>query len=505
MQDGSSPEPRSAREMTVSSTNFARIYRQAARDHATFPAVIGESTVLSHGQLLAAGCAVARRMQAIGIDRSSIVAFNSGDLIVSLTMLIGTALVGCRLVTASDILARQDIIHPTHFLRTYDAAGKRTVPFQIIGSDWFEDAPQDPFSAVDDFPGHAAESEPWLVLHTSGTTGRPKFFTLSPRQVADRTRAIAEDFPTASITCAMLFNPTSRPFFARAIGALTNACTLVDSLDPDFWVTAGMDTLFCSPGQFRTFYDEAPFTARFSKVEVSGARLEDEDARLLAGRFDTVIDIYGASETNKSFANIVTVDPDGRVRRRGKRLDSEVEIRDPEGRPTLPGQLGTVRVRNPYLAEGYLEAPEATAKSFVDGWFVPGDVARWGTDGHLDVLGRVDEVISFGGVKIDGNLIDMIIKTVDGVRDAVCVRSPKTDRREIVGFIVFEDGVNKPAVVAAVREAYEAHTGLPCFLGPLHELKEVPYDEDGRPLRYLCEQMLAARIADRKAAVADLK
>jgi acyl-coenzyme A synthetase/AMP-(fatty) acid ligase len=286
---------------------------------------------------------------------------------------------------------------------------------------------------------------------------------------------------------------------------LLNACTLVDSRDPDFWKRSGVNVLFCSPGQFETFHSGFPFTHRFAKVEVSGAKLDDDVARLLAGHFDEIVDVYGASETNKSYVNHVTVDDAGQVTRKGKHFDSEVEVRDTEGRPILVGQIGEVRVRNDYMIPGYLAAPEATQKAFVDGWFIPGDLARWGANGTLEVLGRVDEVISFGGVKIDGKLIDMIIKGVPGIQDAVSVRSPKIERREIVGFIVFEDGVNKALCVQNVRDAYQHYTGLPCFLGPLHEIKEVPYDEDGRPMRHLCEQMLSAKIDAKQGTVSKVK
>ena len=47
---------------------------------------------------------------------------------------------------------------------------------------------------------------------------------------------------------------------------------------------------------------------------------------------------------------------------RGARLDSEVEIISPEGKPVEPGEMGNVRVRNPYMIKGYLNSPEATAR-----------------------------------------------------------------------------------------------------------------------------------------------
>lgn len=478
--------------MVDQDANIAFLYRDVVRANSNLPAIVTESVALSHGQLLGAAVALARKFSKLGVDRNAIVALNTGDAIISTATLLATALIGCQMVTASEILANQNLKKPTHFFRTFEAAGKKGVGFVEITGDWFADTPENPIDAVDQFAGYSHVKDPWLILHTSGTTGKPKFLELTHRVVRDRTLAITDDFPTAAVTCAMLFNPTSRPFFARAIGALMNACTIVHSQTPAFWKTAGVNTVFCSPSQFEAFIAKNEFTFRFRKVEVSGAKLEDDVARSLAKWFDTIIDVYGASETNKSYMTEISVDDAGEVTRTGMSCGSEIEIRDSEGRLCLPGKLGTVRVRNSYLVDGYVENPDATAKAFIDGWFLPGDIARWGANGTLNIAGRTDEVISFGGVKIDAFLIDTIIKSTPGVRDAISIRSPKSDRREIVAFVVFEDDINRGNCLQEIRTNYQAYTGLPCFLGPLHPIAEVPYDEDGRPMRYLCEQMLLA-------------
>ncbi len=444
---------------------IARLFADAAREFADFPAVISEATIITYAQLLASGIGFARRFRALGVTRSSIVALNTGDMPASLSVMLATSLLGCRLVTASGLLAKQNFLHPTHFFRTPDAEGKKGVDFVDITAEWFTDLPERPFDEIAEFPCDHDPDDPWLILHTSGTTGKPKFIGLTHRIVADRTAAIAADFPTASVTCAMMFNATSRPFFARAIGVLLNGCTIVDGTSSAFWKSQGVNLVFCSPDQFETFLLRYGMSERFRKVEVSGARLDDRIARKLAAHFDTVVDIYGASETNKTFSNLVSVAVDGTVERRGQPLDSIVEIVDPAGNPCPPGKSGTVRVRNGYMIAGYLNSEEATRKNFQDGWFLPGDIASWGKHGELDILGRTDEIISFGGVKIDAKLIDAIIKSVPGVKDAASLRNPRADRHEIVAFVVFETGADRPNVTAAIQESYRSHTGLPCFLG----------------------------------------
>ena len=91
----------------------------------------------------------------------------------------------------------------------------------------------------------------------------------------------------------------------------------------------------------------------------------------LLRNFELVVDVYGASETNKTFENIVMLDSRGRIVRKGKPLDSEVEIVSASGQRRKVAETGLVRIRNPYMVRGYLQAPEATAKFFREDGVTP--------------------------------------------------------------------------------------------------------------------------------------
>lgn len=474
-------------------SNIAHQFVTVALAYPQFPSILSEVTVITYSQLLGASIAFAKRFQKMGIDQTSTIALNTGDMPTSIAALMASSFLGCRIVTAGNVLRKQGIIKPTHFFRTSDAKEMRSAGFVEVDETWFEDAATAQLSDIEAFLGYGSPDDIWQILHTSGTTGKPKFIGLTHRIVTDRTAAISDDFRTTGTTCVMLFNCTSRPFFARAIGALLNACTIVDSSDVAVWRRFGVNTVFCSPSQYRSFVGKYGPPPRFKKVEISGAKLDDELARELSESFDTIVDIYGASETNKTFSNLITVNSAGTVTRKGLLLDSQVEIIDDDGNPSEPGEPGTVRVRNDYMAAGYMSAPEATANNFIDGWFYPGDVATWGANGELDVIGRNDEVMSFGGVKIDSQLIDLIIQSVPGVKDGICFKSPKTDRNEVLAFVVFEAGINKDDCVYHIREKYQSRTGFPCFLGRIHEIDEIPYSENGRPMRNVCQQMIAKK------------
>lgn len=479
--------------MNDAQKNLGHAFREVARENRDFPAFLSEQRVLSYGDFWAITRRFAGRMRGLGVRRGSLIGVNTADPVVSLATLLASALLGARYIVASKVLAKARIVRPSHFLKSPDSAGSPNVPFEEIDESWF---PGTGAGALDFAPdtaheGFAAPEDDWLYLHTSGTTGQPKFICLSQRVVFDRTVAVASDFPLRATTMVSLFGYASRPFFARALGALLNACTIVDSMNPAFWREAGVNLLFASPEGARTFLADKTLDPKIARIEVSGARLIESDVALLLKSFLAVTDVYGASETSKTFANLHRLDPEGRRIAEGRPLDSTVEIIDSAGRPCPPGQVGSVRIRNGYMAPGYLGAPEATAKHFRDGWFEPGDFALWGTNGVLDVIGRDDDVVNIGGAKINALLVDLVIASVPGVRGAACFQNPKPKSDAgLLAFIEFEDGADRVRCMAEVAEICEARLGHLFAPRALRPIDRIPRNSDGAPQRRRCQELL---------------
>ena len=96
----------------------------------------------------------------------------------------------------------------------------------------------------------------------------------------------------------------------------------------------------------------------------------------------------------------------GRPRRRHLRLLGDrrrVRLRrhaPRRGRASTIGADGRVRIAGPTLFSHYDDDPELTAETVVDGWFLTSDAGRFDEDGRLQVLGRIDDVVISGGVKI---------------------------------------------------------------------------------------------------------
>lgn len=471
---------------------------EVARRHPEFPAMVLQGASVSYRELWSIVRRFAQRMKELGADRHGIVALNTSDPLASIAALLASALLGSQFVIAGPNLARTKALQPTLFLRSAEMHEGRRRTYHLIDQTWWPEPGQEADFSVAEF-GPVDLDAPWLAQHTSGTTGTPKYLSLSQRIVLDRTAAIADDFPTAATTVAMLFSATSRPFQARAIGALLNACTIVTGADLAQWRRCGVNYVCGSPLQAADFFRDVVPGRRFQRIETSGGRLSDTDAAVLLDHFQNVIDIYGASETNKTFATLIERGPDGAVVRIGKPLDSEVQIVDRDGRQVASGETGLVRVRNSYMASGYLGHLEKTAQAFRDGWFYPGDIGCFTPSGALEISCREDDLMSIGGVKIYSGLLDMIVKLVPGVQDAICFRNPKAGAGEqLQAFVCFDPLVFRDDCIAAIRQAISDRFGLLISVGNIHAIDRIPRDENGKPQRALAQKMILEQAALRK-------
>ncbi len=100
-----------------------------------------------------------------------------------------------------------------------------------------------------------------------------------------------------------------------------------------------------------------------------------------------------------------------------------VRLADESGEP-LPHDgeaVGQLLVRTASLARGYWRNPEATAATFVDGWYRSGDLGTIAPDGLVTVIDRRDDLIVSGGMNVYPSEVERVILELEGVREAVVV------------------------------------------------------------------------------------
>lgn len=99
----------------------------------------------------------------------------------------------------------------------------------------------------------------------------------------------------------------------------------------------------------------------------------------------------------------------------------EIEIRDPDGNALPPGDIGEIAFSGPVLMLGYLNMPEKTAETLVDGWMVTGDAGFLTEDGYLHVVDRIKDTIITGGENVYSAEVETVIMNLTGVEQCALI------------------------------------------------------------------------------------
>lgn len=169
--------------------------------------------------------------------------------------------------------------------------------------------------------------------------------------------------------------------------------------------------------------------------------------------------------------------------------DAVVRVVDEEGQP-LPHDgdaVGQVVAHSASLARGYWHNPEASAKSFRDGWYYTGDLGRIDPDGYLYILDRRPDLIVSGGMNVYPSELERVILTLGGVRACAVVAAPHPKWGQTpVAFVVARDGVSAGDVLD--------HCGreLAGYKKPseVRIVDELPHNTSGKILKHVLRDQL---------------
>lgn len=278
-----------------------------------------------------------------------------------------------------------------------------------------------------------------MVLHTSGTTSRPKIVPLS----VDNLCASA-----ANIVRTLQFQPGDIGLNVMPLFHIHGLIAGV--LAP---LSAGSQ-VFCTPGfnalKFFGWMDEAQptwFTAvptmhqaiamrarhhrdviarhplRF--IRSSSAAMPPQVIHEIESLFGApLIEAYGMTEA----AHQMTSNPLPPHRRKpgtvGVPSGVEVTIVREDGTPLGAGEPGEIVVRGCNLTAGYENNPTANAETFTETGLRTGDLGTIDADGYLRITGRVKEIINRGGEKVSPREIDEILLNHPAVAQALCFAMP---------------------------------------------------------------------------------
>jgi acyl-CoA synthetase (AMP-forming)/AMP-acid ligase II len=299
--------------------------------------------------------------------------------------------------------------------------------------------PASPLSGTAASPGLADADDIALVLHTSGTTARPKIVPLRQRNITASAYHIGE---------VLKLGPTDRcldsmPLFhihglmASTLASLAAGGSV--ACPPSFnalrffhWLEDTRPTWYTAVPTMHqailTRADRHVDTIRDSRLRLvrsSSSSLTPQVMRELEQTFGVpVIEAYGMTEAaHQMTSNPLPPAPRyaGSV---GVAAGPEVAIMNESGQLQPTGSLGEVVIRGRNVTSGYADNPEANARAFTNGWFHTGDQGTLDDAGYLRLTGRLKELINRGGEKISPLEVDAVLMDHPAVAQGVCFAVP---------------------------------------------------------------------------------
>jgi oxalate---CoA ligase len=290
-----------------------------------------------------------------------------------------------------------------------------------------------------------------LLLHTSGTTSRPKQVPLLQRNLTASARTIAAHYALTGDDVSFVAMPLFHVhgLVASVLGAFAGggAAIVPRRFSPQrFWAQARAHaaTWFSAgPTLHQMILDKqggepAPPTLRFTR-SCSSAMSPALMQRLEDVYGVPLLEAYGMTEASHQMASN-PLPPDRREPGSvGVPTGTEIRVVDGKGIELPSGEAGEVVIRGAGLTPGYLNNPEANAEAFRDGWFRTGDRAVL-ENGYLKLQGRIKEMILRGGENISPYEIEDVLLAHPSVTDAVCYALPDDLYGEEVGAAVVVTG-----------------------------------------------------------------
>jgi acyl-CoA synthetase (AMP-forming)/AMP-acid ligase II len=370
-----------------------------------------------------------------------------------------------------------------------------------------------PFTALFDNDGvyQAAAIDPAedvvVLPYSSGTTGRQKGVMLTHRNLVAQVESwraydpIAEDdvfgvvFPVFHIGGIVSLNM----YLSRGATLVTmprfDFATFLRLLQ-DYRVTR---TMIAPPVVLdlsrHPLVDEFDLT-HLRTIHWGAAPLSETVARACQARLGCrVKQVYGLTEASPQ-THMVPIDADDKPGSAGLPVPGILcTIVDPvTGAELGPGQTGEICVRGPQVMKGYLNNPEATARTIdAEGWLHTGDLGCADADGWIFVVDRVKELIKYKAYQIAPAELEAVLLAHPAVADAAVIPSPDEVAGEVPkAFVVLKEDVSADDLMAFVA----AHVAPYKKVRRVEFVEQIPKSASGKILRrILVERERAAMLS----------
>ncbi len=358
------------------------------------------------------------------------------------------------------------VAHPDLGPAPAQAAADLAVPFHLVREHlWADDVP--PADVV-----QRSTDDTAAILYTSGTTGRPKGAQITVGNVlasAEISVEISAGTPDDRIGTALplfhIFGQISVMMSALTAGGSLSLLSpfqpaaMLEMIRRDrLTVIAGVPTMWNAV----LGVSEEAAGGRLDHVRLAvsgGAALPEPIARSFERRFGCeLIEGYGLTETT----SLGTFNRGGKPGSVGRPVPrTRVEVRDVDGLPVGPDEVGEVYIQGPSVMKGYWGRPDETAAALsADGWLRTGDLGRIDQDGELFIVDRVKDLIIRGGYNVYPAEVEEVLYGHPDIVAAAVIGVPHEHYgEEVAAVVVRRPGatLTEGEVTAWARERLSAY------------------------------------------------
>lgn len=447
--------------------HFADLLDVRANTNPTGPALADEHNgALSNAEVLARIDVTADRLSSAGVRPGDVVAVKLRNRVELVTTVFAAWKLGGAVTPVNPSLTPTEVA-----FQLTDSAARVLVTdavdqhYRVTVLTLADLAAAGPPGVVPDDPRRAEDVA--LLVYTSGTTGRPKGVQLTHANLMAMAKGINEAMDSGPDTHSLLILPL---FHVNGIVVSVLApllaggqTTIAGRFDPQRFfdlVARHRPTFFSAVPTIYSMLvalpaEVAPDTSSLRFAACGAAPMPPQLIETFEHRYGVpLIEGYGLSEGTCAS----TTNPLNGIRKPGTvgvaLPGQQIAILDGRGRPVPTGTPGEVAVAGPTVMRGYLNRPQETAETIVDGWLRTGDIGFLDADGYLTLVDRAKDMIIRGGENIYPKELESVLYTHPGVREAAVVGRPDPVYGQVpVAFVTSRSEADLSADVLAAHLA----------------------------------------------------